>query len=215
MATSFNMTVTSERLVPNLLSVMMITFGLIAGEKVVEQRMNLVGDDRDRRFLVLALLMFCGGWAWFLYNDYSAGRNTGDEPARVARRNKSVFLGAMIPVFAVLGQFYLYYTCILGRRLPGLVALLVMGGFMGFWVAYLLEKSRDDHGTLIPMCVAINFMGMGLLMMGMMWYFGIRNSCAKSRVHDKKYYGGLFNPSLVLVSFGWVLLALGNAVPPM
>jgi RsiW-degrading membrane proteinase PrsW (M82 family) len=214
MTISLDMEITSQGLLPNMMAVMLIIVGLISGEKVVEQRMSIFGGD-DRKFAVFAVWTFIVGWVWFLYNDYSADRNVGLTPARVARRAKSVFLGAMIPVFAIAGQLYLYYTCTLGRPLPSLVAMVVMGGFVGFWVAYLLEKSRNDHGDLIPECLAINFMGMALLMMGMMWYFSIRNSCAKSDMVDKRYFGGLFNPSLVLVSFGWVLLAMGNSVPAM
>lgn len=218
MGITFDMSVTSEKLIPNMLSVGLILTGLIAAEKIVNQKMSF---KSDKTFFAITGLLFFSGWAWFLYNDFTSSRNNPNTEETEKRKMITIITGSLIPIFAFIGQMLYYQTCVLKTKIPyhSILKMISMVGFIACWVVYLTFKSKNDT-EFLPGCLLINFLGLGLLMMGMMWYFEVRKVCGTNILPIKpsvknKYLGDMFNPSIMLITMGWVLLAIGNAAPPM
>ena len=59
---------------------------------------------------------------------------------------------------------------------------------------------------------AVNFIGLALLFMGMMFYFAIDSNRFNMGSGSSIFRETIYNPSLVMVSFGFTLLAIGNSL---
>lgn len=215
-----------EKLVQNIFAVFLIALGLVGGEYLVEK------GSTSMITTGLIILCFVGGWIWFIYNDYTAGRNNTEgktESENIEmRKNVTLGLSVCIPLVAIIGQ-YLFYRGTKSNSIGAMpmVSMMIWIVFMGLWVSYLYFKSNNDENKPIKECIFINFMGLALLMMGMMYYFMIRKhrffemfgskpgSTMNTMVLGAGKTGSIFNPSIVMVTMGWALLAMGNSVPAM
>lgn len=134
--------------------------------------------------------------------------------------------GAAVALVAILGQFYfsqlLKESIDVRAKWIWLTAFFWMT-FIGLWIYYAYDmtlsksntnKKQYDEGKAVAI-----WSGVALLMVGMMGYFFIRKNDwyeltggIMPRMKEmKKEVGGVFNPFVPLIGFGWALIAVGNS----
>lgn len=187
---------TLKNLDNNLLGGFLITLGIIFSELAIE--------DTNPTYTTLGVGSFVTGWYMYLK----------DQPTSLK------YYGALIPIFAMLGQMYFSYILsndVQTRQDMIYVTLMFAVIFMMAWMyyAYNLSKTDDTFDWTKGKYV---FSGLFMLMMSMMFYFTIRKNDLyelTGGIVPKMNEGvdfGAFNPSIATLTYGWTLLSIGASV---
>jgi hypothetical protein len=176
----------------NLASCFMIVLGIVYMERFVRYRSIFN--------ITLGLSVFVAGWGWFLYNDH-----LNENKDIVANGSGKWWIGIIIPVVAIFSQLFFIYGA--KKSLLGILTVLV---FVASWITYLVYKSESCENK--KEAYAVNFIGLGLLFIGMMFYFAIDSNRFNMGLNNSIFRETIYNPSLVMVSFGFTLLAIGNSL---
>jgi hypothetical protein len=176
----------------NLASCFMIVLGIVYMERFVKYRSVFN--------VTLGLSMFVAGWSWFLYNDH-----LNENSSIITNGSGKWWIGIIIPVVAIFTHFFFIY----GAKKSSLGILLVLLLIISL-ITYLVYKSESCENK--KESYAVNFVGLGLLFMGMMFYFAIDSNRFNMGFNNPMFRETIYNPSLVLVSFGFTLIAIGNSL---
>lgn len=176
----------------NLASCFMIVVGIVYMERFVRHRSIFN--------IFLGMSMFIAGWSWFLYNDHLNENNV-----IVSNGSGKWWIGIIIPVIAIFSQLFFIY----GTK-KSLLGIIVILAFIAAWITYLVYKSESCENK--KEAYAVNFSGLFLLFMGMMFYFSIDSNRFNLGSGNSIFRETIYNPSLVMVSFGFTLLAIGNSL---
>lgn len=172
-------------LVQNLTAGGLISLGIVLAERGAEGGNGAMAGS----------LLFVAGWAIFLANDAS----------------DYAWLGAMIPLIAIVGQMTFVQRMRLtpsARRAMAWQTTAVLVVFMAAWGMWVYMKGGTSYGWL----------GLGLLMAGMMSYFQDRRSSMRALMGRESKGPAMvpaakvFNPALVVVTMGWMFLAVDQSL---
>ena len=182
------MEIDTRRLVQGLVGAFLIAIGLIMTEQNFEEKKNKWAGG----------ILFILGWVIFL--------TTQTYPV--------VLVGLFVPIIAMFGQLYFHYIRSLpmpNRRKLVWSTSLIWLLFISVWVVYCYFIARGNTPALIMV-----YVGLFLLMGGMMGYFLRRKTDAYELtgglVPRVDHSTSIFSPFVVMVAFGWVLLAIANAL---
>jgi glucan phosphoethanolaminetransferase (alkaline phosphatase superfamily) len=192
-----------EYLWEGLVGAFLITLGIVFSEKYLDNKTSLSGR-KGFGYAVAGMLIFIIGWILFLIT----------QPSYIYG------LGIVIAVITMAAQIYFISVLNLNkdkrRKLVGGTVFIWLT-LLGLWLGYAYQMSLDEEKNFNGDKAALIYVGLFCLLGGTMGYLINRRYDVAALTGGmfpgmKEKTKDIFNPFVVMVMFGWSMMAMGNAL---